>query len=154
MRKVVDLLIVAMVLAMLAGLVWSHRSGERDDVELDRVRESVRRLKAVVWDNRQVDPEAQIGTVFPATIDPAWFRGGVPENTLLDGRRPWVDMAGPSHADLEHPPDRAAGGGTSARFWYNPGTGDVRARVPADLTEDEALRTYNYINECALESLF
>ncbi len=41
-----------------------------------------------------------------------------------------------------------------AQFWYNPNTGVLRARVPADVSDATALKWYNHINGTNLTGIF
>ncbi|RMD62322.1 MAG: hypothetical protein D6824_06910 [Planctomycetota bacterium] len=41
-----------------------------------------------------------------------------------------------------------------ASFWYNPGTGAVRARVPATVSDQRAVELYNRVNNTSLRSIF
>ena len=88
------------------------------------------------------------------TIDPAWFAGDLPRNPLLGPGHPWLEIASAEDRDVIHPPERWAAGPDIAQFWYNPRTGQVRARVPAGIPDSKALKMYNYINDCALPNLF
>ena len=97
---------------------------------------------------------AQSGPVYPASIDPEWFQGDLPENPLLGEGHPWVEVAGPGRKTAEHPSCLMATDRSVAGFWYNPHTGIVRARVPAGVSDAKALELYNDVNGCRLTSLF
>jgi hypothetical protein len=43
---------------------------------------------------------------------------------------------------------------STAKFWYNPHQGIVRARVSSEMSESEALSLYNEVNGCNLSGLF
>jgi hypothetical protein len=88
------------------------------------------------------------------TVDASWFEGRAPENLLLSMDRPWVEIAPPEDADLQHPLVRLAVDESMAAFWYNPSQGIIRARVPVMATDDESVKLYNRINNCSLASIF
>jgi hypothetical protein len=91
------------------------------------------------------------GAVFPAFISPAWFAGDLPVNVLAP-RQPWLDVA-PAGDGADHPPDPVLVDPGQAGFWYNPGRGVVRARVPARGGPAEARELYNQVNDSALKVL-
>ena len=62
--------------------------------------------------------------------------------------------AGEEIAALEHPVNLTASDYSLAQFWYNPNTGQVRARVPAGISDAAALGLYNRVNDCNVPDLF
>ncbi len=90
----------------------------------------------------------------PESIDPKWFEGNRPVNPLLGPLHPWVEIEEPGHPERLHPLNLTAPDVGSAQFWYNPGNGLVRARVPRGISDAKTLRTYNDVNDSALTSLF
>lgn len=157
MRWAIDSLVALMISGVVAGVVLYYRTTEQEEQNRATLRSDVTRF------NKQVILQAALGRVeisvrgFPTTIDPEWFsveNGDLPENPLMDGTHPWLEIAGIAQADLTHPPVRVGTDSTSAKFWYNPYTGNVRARVPAGLSDAETLELYNYVNSCALTDLF
>ncbi len=91
---------------------------------------------------------------FPVTIDPLWFNGHLPSNPILDLGRPWVEIAGWDERALLHPIDLAVRDAAAAQFWYSPYKGIVRARVPADISDERALKIYNQVNGSGLIHTF
>jgi hypothetical protein len=83
---------------------------------------------------------------YPLTIDPEWFEGTLPWNDLLGPSQPWLELAHQDQKDLVHPPDPFVIERTQAGFWYNPHTGHVRARVPAQASESASVELYNRVN--------
>lgn len=157
MRWAIDSLVALMISGVVAGVVLYYRNTEQEGKHRETLRSDVTRF------NNQVILQSALGRVeisvrgFPMTIDPEWFNednGSLPENPMMEGNHPWVEIAGVDQADLTHPPVRVAFDSTSAKFWYNPYTGNVRARVPAGLSDAETLNLYNYVNSCDLADLF
>lgn len=155
MRFIVNGLIALMVLGLLAGVVY-HRDLKLQHQRLvEQTRQDVQRLA------RQVMLQATLRQVqvtdagYPATIDPHWFEDEeLPQNSLIRGPHPWVEIAHEDHRQLAHPPVKVADDPAAACFWYNPYKGIVRARVPMMMSDAEALRLYNQINQTDLQSLF
>lgn len=154
MRLLIDSLVAVMLAALLAAIVVSERN-EQDwyrDIEVASV--DLHRLQ------REIYLQAALGSVplsdrgFPITVDPEWFDDGLPRNPLVGPDHPWLEVAGPAQQSLLHPPGRMAADRQTAKFWYNPHQGVVRARVSSDLAEDEALALYNQVNGCRLPNLF
>lgn len=91
---------------------------------------------------------------WPNTIDPEWFDGKPPMNTLLPREHPWLEVATPEQYRLEHPPERAALTPDAAGFWYNPWRGIIRARVPLGVSDQSAIDLYNTLNGSSITTLF
>ena len=156
MRWAIDSLVALMLAGIVAGLVYHYRDTEEYGLNRDALQQDVVRFR------KQIMLHAALGQVemsvrgFPLTVDPEWFseeEGGIPQNLLLDDSHPWLEIAGPSQVDLLHPMDRVSSGGL-AKFWYNPYTGDVRARVPVAVSDSESLDLYNEVNSSNLTDLF
>lgn len=156
MRWAIDSLVALMLAGIVAGLVYHHRDAEEHVQNRDALHGDLVRFR------KQIILHAALGQVemsvrgFPLTIDPEWFseeEGGIPQNLLLDDSHPWLEIAGPSQSNLLHPMDRVTAG-RQAKFWYNPYTGDVRARVPASVSDSKSLELYNKVNGSNLTDLF
>ncbi len=157
MRWAIDSLVAIMISGVVAGVVLYYRTTEQENQNRQVLRSDVVRF------NEQVILQSALGRVelsvrgFPTTIDPEWFNaenGGLPENPMIGSNHPWLEIAGIIQADLTHPPIRVGADNTSAKFWYNPYTGNVRARVPAGLSDADTLKLYNYVNSSDLTDLF
>lgn len=152
MRLVLDTLVALMVTGIFAGVVMYRQTEQRVEADVEQTFESVRQLQ------QQVLLQSQLGDVdlnrrgYPMTIDPAWFTM-LPDNHLVGAGHPWVEIAPGWQGDLKHPPDPVAATPDHARFWYNPSTGRVRARVPASMGDQEALEVYNRVNDSEMQSL-
>ena len=154
MRLLIDSLVAVMLAALLGAIVLAERR-EQDwyrDIEIASV--DLHRLQ------REIYLQAALGDVplsdrgFPVTVDPEWFETGLPRNPLLGPDHPWLEVAGAAQQHLTHPPKRMAVDRQTAKFWYNPYQGVVRARVSSELAEHEALTLYNQVNGCRLPNLF
>jgi hypothetical protein len=154
MRLLYDTLIAGMLVAVFAIVVLYNRAHAEQDVTRQHAQSEVRRFQ------QEVTLQTALATVkhdqrgYPTTIEVGWFAGSLPDNPLIGPEHPWLEIAGADQKDLEHPVERVAVNKSLARFWYNPCTGVVRARVPAGISDTAALELYNYINECNLPELF
>ncbi len=83
-----------------------------------------------------------------ATIQMSWFEQ-LPVNSLVASHVPWMDVAPESQANLLNP-TRIVADSQLAGFWYNPGRGLVRARVPRQLSEQSTVDLYNKVNNTSL----
>lgn len=145
----------ATLLGLIAGSVYLARRSADDDSLLDRSRHSVRRFEQVVKLRASTSPEYDTQRRgFPAVIDLTWFDGDAPRNPMLGKEHPWLEIAGPEQAEMQHPAVRQAVDGTYAGLWYNPYQGVVRARVPVMISDEQALATYNFVNGSQVRSLF
>ena len=154
MRLLIDSLVALMLAVLLAAIVLSHRSENNwyRDVEVATI--DLHRLQREIYLQAALGRVALTDKGFPATVDPEWFPSGLPSNPLIGPDHPWLEIAGATEQELIHPPHRMAANRSTAKFWYNPYQGVVRARVSSELAEDEALALYNQVNGCRLPSLF
>ncbi len=152
MRLLIDSMILLMVLVILIGAVSYRHEAERKDLEMLSVREGLNRFQktleyqSALW-MAQEDSQGN----YPPQIMPEWFSKGLPRNSLIAGKRPWLDIA-PQGDYNDHPPDPLATG-EQAAFWYNPERGIIRARVPQQGTDRLTLELYNRVNGTALTKL-
>jgi hypothetical protein len=154
MRLIIDTLVALMLAGVLAGVVTFY-NGRRDrDGQVELARAEVERFQREIMLQAALEQVPQSEAGYPRTIDLAWFQGDLPLNPLLDEGRPWLEIASAADRHLAHPVYRCASQPSLASFWYNPANGIVRARVPAGISDHEALGLYNRVNACSLESLF
>lgn len=154
MRLAIDTLVVLMLIGV-AAFVFMHGRAQSVQTDLvDATRDSVRRFNREILLQAALEEVEQVGRGYPATIDPTWFEGQLPINTLVGSGHPWVEVAGPEASHLDHPPNLIAGDSAVATFWYNPWTGVIRARIPAMASDREAIKAYNDINGVQLDGLF
>lgn len=154
MRLVLDSLIATMLVMLLAGVVWAHRTTRQVELAHEQVCDSLAKLHAqAVYHGALGDAELS-ATGFPQQVSPAWFGEQLPFNRFASARRPWIDVA-PLGDDSDHPPDPVFNDDdlSQAGFWYNPARGVFRARVPQRTTDAETLALYNDINDSAMASL-
>ena len=149
------LTVLGLGLAM-AGAVAVQRSRGREQAEFNRVAAELNRL-ALEVSYRSVTGHAVERNSFgwPTTVSPSWFEDGeAPRNFMADPGAPWVEVAAPEDRELDHPRLRMLVNDQVAGFWYNPGKGVVRARVPVMVSDDVALDLYNRLNASNLSSIF
>lgn len=154
MRLVLDTLIVLMLLAILAGVMYHNRRAQDLAQQRELARAELHRLQRQIHLQAALARASQNERGYPLTIDPEWFQGQLPRNAMLEPGHPWLEVAGPSQRNLDHPRDLVAAAPEAASFWYNPSTGIVRARVPSGISDAEALELYNYVNETDVQALF
>ena len=139
------------VFGSVAGLQWTDRARK---MEVERVAGDVRRFEQVIKLHAATNEVELTGRGWPKTINPTWFNGDAPTNTLLSPDRPWVEVATSEDAHLLHPNDRIASDSTVSMFWYNPYQGVIRTRVPPSISDQRALILYNRLNRADLSSIF
>lgn len=154
MRFLLNILAALLICALVAGGVWQYRLQEDDRLRLEEARSSVRQLQRTVTVQAGLGKAEVNGRGWPVTIDPTWFSGAPPWNALVTRQRPWVEVAPPEHADLVHPIVRMTINDDVAAFWYNPGNGIIRARVPVTVSDRQATELYNSVNGTVLRSIF
>jgi hypothetical protein len=154
MRLLLDSLVALMLTAILGGVVYYSRADSELERNIKLAHSEVRRLQSQIMLQAALESTPLTQRGYPVTVKPEWFHGNVPLNPLLESGHPWLEIAGPAQRDLEHPQRPVATRNDAAQFWYNPYTGDVRARVPAEVADANALSLYNRVNDCHLDSLF
>ena len=146
-----------MVLVLLAGSGWvvTHalsRESQQEQLE-QRTRGAVASIVGEIKVVAGTSGAELNGRGWPVTIDPSWFGGALPANALLVGQRSWREVAAPDQADLQHPLVRQAVDHSTPAFWYNPGNGIVRARVPVMISDKAAIAAYNRVNASSINRL-
>ncbi len=154
MRLVHDSLVALMLTAILGGVVYYNRANRETERTLELAHSEVRRLHSQIMLQGALETTELTQRGYPATVKPEWFHGNVPLNPLLPPGHPWLEVAPASQQKLRHPPKAVAARSSAAQYWYNPYTGDVRARVPVGISDAAALKQYNRINDSSLTSLF
>lgn len=154
MRYVRDLIILTMLLIIAAGVHWYQKTQAAEERTLQHAVDGLRLLQQEVRLKAATRESDLNSRGWPMTIDPRWFPAGAPRNMMVDANRPWVELARPEEAALQHPPIRMTIDRSLAGFWYNPYQGVVRARVPVMVSDEESRDLYNELNECHLVSIF
>ncbi len=154
MRYFRDVLLLIVLIALGAGVVWLQQDRQRGDDRVSAASQQRHKL------DQQIKIRAATKTAelnvrgWPTTVRADWFDDAPPINPLLDADRPWIEIAPPEHAGLEHPPVRMTVDSGLAAFWYNPYNGSVRARVPVMVSDEAATSLYNRVNYTVLASIF
>jgi hypothetical protein len=154
MRFFMDCMVALMLTAILAGIMWYNRVDAQHTQARELARAEVRRFQ------QQISLQSALAQVqrsergYPQAVEPDWFQGKLPSNPLLDSSHPWLEIAAPEDADLQHPMQRVAAHSGVAKFWYNPSTGVVRARVAAGGSDKSSVEMYNFVNDATLPDLF
>lgn len=151
MRVIVDTLILALLVAMVAGAALYLHGEQRDLDKCELVHASLKRMYEQALFQGTLEPMPP-ESGFPSQIRRDWFAGSPPLNPLAPKDQPWVDVAPPDDR-LDHPPDPVLNSSKQGGFWYNPQRGVFRARVPAQITDQATLELYNLANRSALKML-
>jgi len=146
MRLVIDSLVALMLAGLLGGILLYQRSTEEESRDVELLRQSLRRIEQQIAYHSAVADTQLTGRGFPETIDPEWFAADLPRNVLANGPHPWLEVATAEQANLQHPPVRVMLDKSYAGFWYNPYQGVVRARVPSEVSDEQAIAIYNEVN--------
>lgn len=152
MRLFIDVLIVLMLTAILAGYLRYQQDQRQRQQQQATVQEALQRLVDTTSYQRSL---AQIESENPRNepvISAMWFGNRLPRNTLVPTSNPWLDLAPPDDKSTD-PPDPVVIYPTQAGFWYNPNNRIFRARVLPQQTEQATLDLYNQINRSNLTSL-
>lgn len=150
MRLLIDSLIAAMLLAVLAGVLWLQRDRQQSEQAEQSVAAALNQLSEKTAYHAALQLAMTGQQDVGVAIDCAWFGDVPPRNALLDEDHPWLDLAPPGDRSV-HPPDPVATRSSQAGFWYNPATGIFRARVAPQISEAQTLALYNRINASELE---
>jgi hypothetical protein len=153
MRLLIDTLVALMLAGLLGGILLHYRQDQAGEEQIDEVRQALRQLRQQVAYHAAMADTDLTGRGFPTEIDPEWFGEALPENALADGNHPWIEIAGRGQADLLNPPVRVLLDESYAGFWYNPYQGVVRARVPADVSDDRAVQLYYEVNGSSVDGV-
>jgi len=152
MRLLVDSLIALMLVGILGAALHVHYQHRRERSMVFAVQSALGELHEQARLHGAVANEDATSAGFPRRIDPRWFAEELPVNVLIDRQHLWIDQA-PAGDYSEHPPDPVLTDREQAGFWYNPNLGVFRARVAPRLSDTDALRIYNRVNNSRLESL-
>ncbi len=145
MRLVIDTLIALMLVGLLGGVVYYRQQGQHRLQQIDAVQQAVRAIQSQTSYHAAMDAGNLNADGYPFAVDSKWFSPR-PINLLLnDPQLPWLENAADADARRFNP--RYIVGDTGhAEFWYSPGHGSVRARVPMQDTQQETVELYNLVN--------
>lgn len=149
MRLVIDTLIAVMLAAVLAAVILHYRQEQKQLVQYRVVFQSMSRVYEMAVYRGALGEATVNAHGYPQEISAAWFPEGLPSNTIVPGRQPWIDFAPPGDMS-DHPPDPVVTRPEQAGFWYNPNRGIIRARVSQQFTDSGTLELYNAVNTAFL----
>ena len=142
----VELLIVAVVLAIFASIVVPAISGSDDEAMAATAHSVVRSV------SRIIDRERGRTGSWPANIDPAWFRGHkLPVNPFVPNHPATIRSNIDPDPTEWHPAEKTT---KNAPFWYNPTNGAFRILVPEQTNRDETVALYNLANGTDVSALW
>jgi hypothetical protein len=181
-RWVRDGLLALSLAGLCVGAASLRQQRTDQELVMNQTADSVHRLSREIARRAAASIGETNAGGWPTRVDPAWFGDDPPLNSLAEwsfemggadiGLRHamgwiggaeasreraevvWLEIAGPSEAELEHPPIRIITGPEVASLWYNPARGVVRARVPVMVSDEQTLATYNRVNGAALRNIF
>ena len=145
MRLLIDSLIALMLIAILAGILLHHRHAAQTRVDHQTVQQALAQLSAETIYHAALGEVELNDRGFPTQVRRKWFGENLPVNVLAPDGQPWLDLAPPGHT-ADQPPDPIITSPKQAGFWYNPNLGIFRARVPAALSNQQAVEIYNRVN--------
>ena len=149
MRLVLDTLVALMLVGVLGGITWQQRAERVRAERIEGVRQAISAIESQsLYHAALGDAEATVHG-YAVRIDPAWFSPR-PMNLLLETHPRWLDQAAGEERQRFHPAGIVAEGGWAA-FWYNPGRGLVRARVPMQLSHQATVDLYNRVNSSSVD---
>ncbi len=154
MRTLRLIMVTVLVSTAIGAFIWARSNAEMEQQALELMHSNLEQIGQIIKYQAAIGKTELNGRGWPTSIDPAWFTGTPPRNVLLNGRHPWIEIASPVEYDLSHPIARVALTEEVAGFWYNPGNGVVRARVPQLVSDRSAIELYNELNGSNVSELF
>lgn len=154
LKRVLDITLLVLVASVIIGGVMWSRAGQNEQAAIDGTRSAVERLEREIRMRSGARNALLNARGWPVRVEADWFLGEPPRNLLLGGDHPWIEIAPPADALLEHPRTRIAIDRATASFWYNPANGIVRARTPAGVSDMRTTEVYNDVNSSSLSSIF
>lgn len=135
----IELIIIVLILSILGAIVIPKYSIAKDEAAAVALQNNIH-----VVHQQLVYRQSTTGQ-WPTTIDPTWFiNSQVPKHPQNSFAVPSVQVQ--SVPGQQHPADKTLTAGSAGAYWYNPATGNFRARVPAKATAEETLSFYNQVN--------
>lgn len=152
MRLMLNSLIALTLAGVCCVALVQYRASQRDKQRVTEVHKSLAQLHKHAVYHQVMGEDGHSPAGFPNEIRLEWFDDTPPINHMVNGQRPWIDVAPPEDFS-DQPPDPVVVSDRQAAFWYNPNTGVFRARVQPEITDQRTLETYNEINRTSLASL-
>jgi len=153
MRSLRVILVLVLASGAMLSYWWGQKAMEAQERAITETRRAVDIISREIRIRSLSDGTPTNERGWPLTIDPSWFPTMLPQNALLDPHRAWLEVATGRELYLEHPPMRWVVDERSSAFWYNPGLGIVRARVPVSVSDRKALDQYNRVNRSSITAL-
>ncbi len=150
MRTVIDTLIAVVLLGMLAGVGWYKLRGAEEDKRVTVTQAALQLIHGQVLYHAGLGDVPLNKSGHPVSIDAGWFETE-PTNACVEGEAPWMQVAQEAAYRQRHP-KKIVADIDHAMFWYNPYLGVVRARVSAQISEQETVTLYNQVNGATLEA--
>ena len=160
MRRAINALVVVAAVALAWSAVAVQRARSEDLSRETATRRALHRLtEAALMHGAVEQGQRRSAPRYPDRPLRSWFdEGDLPRNGLAEPGVAWVDIATREDAAM-HPPDPVLLRDdtehtfTNAAFWYHPGRGMFRARVPRQASDAATLRLYNRVNQTKLDRL-
>ncbi|MCB9838442.1 MAG: hypothetical protein H6813_03810 [Phycisphaeraceae bacterium] len=146
-------LVVLIASVLIGGVMWS-RAERREVSAIEGTRSALSQLEREIRLRSGTGNAELNARGWPVRVEASWFQGEAPRNLLLSDDHPWMEIAPPADAMLEHPRTRIAIDRSTASFWYNPANGIIRARTPAGVSDKRTTEVYNEVNSTSLSSIF
>lgn len=154
LRIVLAILTGVMVAGLAGGYLWMQDAQRGQDAGVSQTQGATDQIEREIRIRAATGGVELNGRGWPTTVDVSWWDGRPPQNPLVPGDRPWLEVASEAEADLDHPPVRQSVRRTQAAFWYNPARGVVRARVGPAVSDRVAIEVYNRVNGSSVSELF
>jgi hypothetical protein len=154
MKRLLDITLLVLLLSVAIGGVMWQRAGHDENTAINDTQSALMRLEREIRLRSGTGNAELNARGWPVRIESDWFIGSAPRNLLLSNDHPWMEIAPPADAMLEHPRKRIAIDRATASFWYNPANGIVRARTPAGVSDARTTEVYNRVNSSSLSSIF
>ncbi len=141
----IELMIVASVLAVLAAIALPRFASSNQEAELNVLATNVRSISTKI-----TGEYARTGA-YPAAIDASWFADGEPDHPHNTIGLPMFQAS--NWPGIEHPTNKVLKAGVAGAYFYNPANGVFRARVSDQGSESATLDAYNKVNQSSETSL-
>ncbi|MEM1098366.1 MAG: hypothetical protein AAGH92_06205 [Planctomycetota bacterium] len=147
--SLIELTIMIAILAILAALVVPRFADAQDDAS-----EAATQTNLAIIE-RQVEIYHQTYGAYPDDLDRGWFVGGaLPANPLANfNTASVVEVDTSAAANQTEPAQKVMVDLSDSPWWYNPKTGEVRARVSPQSDLRKTLLMYNRVNGVEADSM-
>lgn len=127
-----------MILAILAAIVIPRFQNNTGEAEVAALQSNLRAMRVMLEQYHAMHGD------WPTKIDPAWFAGGLPDHPGNTYDVPAVEVESkPARTD---PSTKTLSATVGGAYWYNPGNGIIRARIPRQATNAETNALYAEVN--------